>query len=129
MLDVAADQGRTGRKSRLSMDRSTQNRGTSEVRSAHRFDTAPLAAWMAREVDGFAGPLRVEQFKGGQSNPTYKLVTPTRNYVLRRKPPESSPRSRPRHGLARPGGLGSTGSMSILPRSHSHAPIGNMSLW
>ena len=87
MLDVAADQGRTGRKSRLSMDRSTQNRGTSEVRSAHRFDTAPLAAWMAREVDGFAGPLRVEQFKGGQSNPTYKLVTPTRNYVLRRKPP------------------------------------------
>ena len=69
------------------MDRSTQNRGTSEVRSAHRFDTAPLAAWMAREVEGFVGPLRIEQFKGGQSNPTYKLVTPTRDYVLRRKPP------------------------------------------
>ena len=41
---------------------------------------------MAREVEGFAGPLRVEQFKGGQSSPTYKLITPGRDYVLRRKP-------------------------------------------
>ena len=39
------------------------------------------------------------------------------------------PSSRPRHGLARPGGLGSTGSVSILPRIHSHARFGNMSLW
>jgi aminoglycoside phosphotransferase (APT) family kinase protein len=69
------------------MDRSAQNSGTTEVRSAHRFDTAALEAWMAREVEGFTGPLRVEQFKGGQSNPTYKLVTPARDYVLRRKPP------------------------------------------
>jgi aminoglycoside phosphotransferase (APT) family kinase protein len=42
---------------------------------------------MAGHVEGFAGPLSVEQFKGGQSNPTYKLVTPGRAYVLRRKPP------------------------------------------
>jgi len=69
------------------MDRSAQNSGTSEVRSAHRFDEARLADWMSREVEGYAGPLRVEQFKGGQSNPTYKLVTPSRAYVLRRKPP------------------------------------------
>ena len=69
------------------MDRSAQNSGTVEVRDAHRFDTDRLEAWMAREVTGFEGPLRVEQFKGGQSNPTYKLVTPGRAYVLRRKPP------------------------------------------
>ena len=69
------------------MDRSAQNRGTGAVREAHRFDVAALERWMAREVEGFAGPLRVEQFKGGQSNPTYKLVTPGRSYVLRRKPP------------------------------------------
>jgi aminoglycoside phosphotransferase (APT) family kinase protein len=69
------------------MDRSSQNRGTSEVRSAHRFDIAPIEDWMKREVEGFAGPLEVEQFKGGQSNPTYKLTTPRRSYVLRRKPP------------------------------------------
>jgi aminoglycoside phosphotransferase (APT) family kinase protein len=69
------------------MDRSAQNSGTIEVREAHRFDAARLAAWMEREIAGFSGPLQVEQFKGGQSNPTYKLTTPGRSYVLRRKPP------------------------------------------
>ena len=69
------------------MDRSAQNSGTGAVRDGHRFDAARLDAWMAREVEGYAGPLAVEQFKGGQSNPTYKLVTPGRSYVLRRKPP------------------------------------------
>jgi aminoglycoside phosphotransferase (APT) family kinase protein len=69
------------------MDRSAQNRGTGEVRDAHRFDVAALERWMDEAVAGFAGPLTVEQFKGGQSNPTYKLVTPARSYVLRRKPP------------------------------------------
>jgi aminoglycoside phosphotransferase (APT) family kinase protein len=42
---------------------------------------------MAAHVAGYAGPLAVEQFRGGQSNPTYKLVTPGKHYVLRRKPP------------------------------------------
>ena len=69
------------------MDRSAQNSGTIEVRTAHRFDPSRLEQWMAQSVPGFAGPLEVEQFKGGQSNPTYKLVTPRRSYVLRRKPP------------------------------------------
>ena len=61
--------------------------GAGEVREAHRFDEARLAEWMAANVPGFAGPLTVSQFNGGQSNPTYKLTTPTRGYVLRRKPP------------------------------------------
>jgi aminoglycoside phosphotransferase (APT) family kinase protein len=69
------------------MNRSLENSGTGEVREALRFDASRLAAWMEREVQGFRRPLRVEQFKGGQSNPTYKLLTPDRNYVLRRKPP------------------------------------------
>ena len=69
------------------MDRSAQNSGTIDVRDAHRFDVGALAGWMEREVEDFAGPLTVEQFKGGQSNPTYKLITPGRSYVLRRKPP------------------------------------------
>jgi aminoglycoside phosphotransferase (APT) family kinase protein len=63
------------------------NAGTTAVRDAHRFDEAALARWMEANVPGYAGPLTVEQFKGGQSNPTYKLVTPTARYVLRRKPP------------------------------------------
>jgi len=63
------------------------NAGTAPVREAYRFDEAALARWMEAHVADYAGPLTVEQFKGGQSNPTYKLVTPGRSYVLRRKPP------------------------------------------
>lgn len=63
------------------------NVGTAPVREAHRFDERALASWMERHVEGFAGPLTVEQFNGGQSNPTYKLVTPSRHYVMRRRPP------------------------------------------
>ncbi len=63
------------------------NAGTTTVREAYRFDEAALVRWMTEHVEGYAGPLTVEQFKGGQSNPTYKLVTPGRSYVLRRKPP------------------------------------------
>jgi aminoglycoside phosphotransferase (APT) family kinase protein len=69
------------------MSRSEQNRGTISVRDAHRFDEGKLERWMADNIPGYCGPLQVEQFKGGQSNPTYKLVTPGRSYVLRRKPP------------------------------------------
>jgi aminoglycoside phosphotransferase (APT) family kinase protein len=63
------------------------NADTTSVREAHRFDEARVADWMGAHIDGYRGPLRVSQFKGGQSNPTYKLITPTKAYVLRRKPP------------------------------------------
>lgn len=49
-------------------------------------DTAALQAWLAHQVEGFAGPLHIEQFKGGQSNPTYLLSTPGAQYVMRSKP-------------------------------------------
>lgn len=61
--------------------------GTGPVREQHRFDQAALERWMAQNVAGYAGPLEIDQFKGGQSNPTYRLRTPGRSYVLRRKPP------------------------------------------
>ena len=63
------------------------NAGTTSVREGYRFDEAALVRWMTEHVEDFEGPLTIEQFKGGQSNPTYKLVTPRRAYVLRRKPP------------------------------------------
>ena len=47
---------------------------------------AALAAYLAEHVAEFAGPLAISRFKGGQSNPTYRLTTPSRSYVLRRKP-------------------------------------------
>jgi len=61
--------------------------GTGAVQERHRFDAAALNAWMRDHVAGYAGPLQVAQFKGGQSNPTFLLSTPAQSYVLRRKPP------------------------------------------
>src|SRR5450631_1269428 len=61
--------------------------GTRPVAEAHRFDVAALERYMREHVEGFAGPLAVEQFKGGQSNPTYRLAAGGRSYVMRRKPP------------------------------------------
>lgn len=61
--------------------------GTRPVADAHRFDSAALERYLAHRIPGFAGPLAVEQFKGGQSNPTYKLSAGGKSYVLRRKPP------------------------------------------
>jgi aminoglycoside phosphotransferase (APT) family kinase protein len=60
--------------------------GTRPVSDKHAFDTAVLTAWLEKKLEGFAGPLTVEMFKGGQSNPTYKLVTPRQSYVMRAKP-------------------------------------------
>ena len=60
--------------------------GTRPVSEQHAFDTNALSAWMAEHVEGFEGPLAVEMFKGGQSNPTFKLNTPARSYVMRAKP-------------------------------------------
>jgi aminoglycoside phosphotransferase (APT) family kinase protein len=60
--------------------------GTREISAEAMFDTAPLHAWLSARVPGFEGPLSIEQFKGGQSNPTYKLSTPGRTYVMRSKP-------------------------------------------
>ena len=63
------------------------NLGTTAVREGFAFDEGALAAWMQAHVEDFAGPMQVRQFKGGQSNPTYQLITPDRKYVMRRKPP------------------------------------------
>jgi aminoglycoside phosphotransferase (APT) family kinase protein len=63
------------------------NSGTKEVAESHKFDEGRLADWLKTNVAGFEGPLEVRQFKGGQSNPTYQLLTPSKKYVMRRKPP------------------------------------------
>ncbi len=60
--------------------------GTRAVSQQHQIDEKALTAWLEAHLDGFKGPLTIEMFKGGQSNPTYKLVTPSRSYVMRAKP-------------------------------------------
>ena len=82
--------------------------GTTAVQERHRFDAARLEAFLTGRIEGFRGPLTVEQFKGGQSNPTYLLDTPTARYVLRAQAPGQAAalgaRGRPRipgdHGAA-----------------------------
>ncbi len=54
--------------------------------SPHGFDAGALSGYLAARLPGFAGPLEIERFEGGQSNPTFKLVTPGRSYVMRSKP-------------------------------------------
>ena len=68
-------------------ERQQQFSGTGDIRQGQEIDPGRLHAWMTENVADYQGPLTIEQFKGGQSNPTYKLITPHQNYVLRRKPP------------------------------------------
>jgi aminoglycoside phosphotransferase (APT) family kinase protein len=68
-------------------DRQAQFAGTAGMRAGQEIDTTRLNEWLRGNIEGYAGPLQVDQFKGGQSNPTYKLTTPLAQFVLRRKPP------------------------------------------
>jgi aminoglycoside phosphotransferase (APT) family kinase protein len=61
--------------------------GTMPVPERHRVDVERLEAYLSQRIPGFSGPLSVEQFRGGQSNPTYRLTGANARYVLRRKPP------------------------------------------
>jgi aminoglycoside phosphotransferase (APT) family kinase protein len=71
----------------MSQDPQERFSGTRPVAAQHAFDVARLADFMRQHVEGFGGELTVEQFKGGQSNPTYLLTGGNKQYVMRRKPP------------------------------------------
>ncbi|MGD8477307.1 MAG: phosphotransferase [Burkholderiales bacterium] len=61
--------------------------GTRPVDERHRFDVGRLSDYLREHIEGFSGALEVEQFSGGQSNPTFMLKAGSNCYVLRRKPP------------------------------------------
>jgi aminoglycoside phosphotransferase (APT) family kinase protein len=63
------------------------NPGATLVAPVHAFDESVLAEYLRAHVTDFSGPLDVEQFQGGQSNPTYRVTAGDHRYVLRRKPP------------------------------------------
>jgi len=54
--------------------------------SGDRLDEVALGRWLEANVDGFSGPFELHKFPSGQSNPTYRIVAATGDYVLRRKP-------------------------------------------
>jgi aminoglycoside phosphotransferase (APT) family kinase protein len=60
--------------------------GTVAPTGADVLDETRLTAWMADHVTGFAGPISIAKFAGGQSNPTYRIASSSGSYVLRRKP-------------------------------------------
>lgn len=57
------------------------------VRDNHRFDESRLEHYLREHMPNFRGPLTVQQFVGGQSNPTFLLETPDARFVMRKKPP------------------------------------------
>jgi len=61
--------------------------GTMPVPEKHRLALDRLEAYLNPRIPGLAGPLSVQQFRGGQSNPTYRIDAADARYVLRRKPP------------------------------------------
>jgi len=61
--------------------------GVKPVEERHRFDIGRLAHYLRAKIDDWQGELKVEQFKGGQSNPTYRVTAGAKRYALRRKPP------------------------------------------
>src|SRR5258706_13283877 len=60
---------------------------TMPVPDKHRVDVEMLEGYLHEHIPDLTGPLVVEQFKGGQSNPTFRVTAGRRRYVLRRKPP------------------------------------------
>ncbi len=61
--------------------------GLVEVRENHRFDEDALEVYLERNLDEYTRGARIQQFEGGQSNPTFLLTTPEKSYVVRKKPP------------------------------------------
>ena len=70
----------------MTLDAQAAFSGTTIPEGKDVIDEVKLAAWMEGNVEGFVGPVTVRKFAGGQSNPTYKLTSPSGDYVLRRKP-------------------------------------------
>jgi len=97
-----------------------QYTGTKPVAASHAFDVAGLEAFLAAKLPGFAGPLSIEQFKGGQSNPTYKLVTPGAAYVMRTKPGPAAKLLPSAHAIDREYRVMAALHATAVPVAHMH---------
>lgn len=84
-------------------------------------DLARLSDWMGQHVPGFVGPLSAERFNGGQSNPTFQLITPQRRYVMRCKPGPVAQLLPSAHAIEREVRVqqGLLGSAVPVPRIHA----------
>jgi aminoglycoside phosphotransferase (APT) family kinase protein len=94
--------------------------GTKPMAESHAFDVAVLERYLSDQMPGFAGPLTVEQFKGGQSNPTYLLVTPGARYVMRSKPGPASKLLPSAHAIEREFRVMSALALTPVPVPRTH---------
>jgi len=94
--------------------------GTKPMAESHAFDVAVLERYLSDRMPGFAGPLTVEQFKGGQSNPTYLLVTPGARYVMRSKPGPASKLLPSAHAIEREFRVMSALALTPVPVPRMH---------
>lgn len=95
--------------------------GTRAVSDSHQFNVAALESWLSAHLPGFKGPLSVELFKGGQSNPTYKLITPSISYVMRAKPGPVAKLLPSAHAIEREFTVMKALHGSGVPVAHMHA--------
>jgi aminoglycoside phosphotransferase (APT) family kinase protein len=58
-----------------------------DEQSTHPLDEAALDGYLSQHLEGYSGGLKVRQFQGGQSNPTFLIASGEARYVLRKKPP------------------------------------------
>jgi aminoglycoside phosphotransferase (APT) family kinase protein len=70
----------------MTIDRQQAFSGIKETVPSLRLDEMRLTNYLRDRIEGFSDLLKIHQFKGGQSNPTYLLETSGSRYVLRRKP-------------------------------------------
>ncbi|HEX7646573.1 MAG TPA: phosphotransferase [Noviherbaspirillum sp.] len=95
--------------------------GTRPVSERQKFDVAALQAYMREHVEGFSGELTVEQFKGGQSNPTFKLTAGNQRYVLRTKPGPAAKLLASAHAIDREFRVMDALNKSGFPAARQHA--------
>jgi aminoglycoside phosphotransferase (APT) family kinase protein len=83
-------------------------------------DLAALERYLQAHIDGFGGPIQLSRFKGGQSNPTYLLSTPGRQYVMRTKPAPVAQLLPSAHAVEREFRLQSALAGSAVPVAKMH---------
>ncbi len=95
--------------------------GTKPVSERMKVDLDALAAYMREHVPGFAGELQIEQFKGGQSNPTFRLTAGSQRYVLRTKPAPAAKLLPSAHAIDREFRVMDALSKAGFPAARQHA--------
>ena len=95
--------------------------GTKPVAERQKVDLGALSDYMHKHVAGFSGDLQIQQFKGGQSNPTFMLTAGSQRYVLRTKPAPAAKLLPSAHAIEREFRVMDALSKAGFPAAHQYA--------